>query len=153
MNFISGYLRRIQSHVRGIAKTKTSDHSIALGIGIATFISILPTPIINLWLGVLAVLLVKSANKYALFATLLFWNPITLVPFILLSISVGNIIFGADPTVMFNIVILDHVYNFTRRFLLGSFIVAIPSSILIYIGTRIILKLFRIGRNNKHILK
>ena len=124
---------KLKIHLEEIIKTKTSSKSIALGIGIGTFISILPTPFLNILIGILILLIFKNISKISLFASMAFWNPLTLTPIYYLSYKIGGLIFGSLPVIKYNVIILDQIFNFSRRFLIGNLILAIIFSILFYI--------------------
>lgn len=140
---------RVDNYLHEIIKNKTSPHSIAIGFSIGTFISIIPTPGFNILLGVLIVFLYKQINKFSLFGSMAFWNPIVVSPLYLLSYKIGNILFSSKPVIKYNVVILDQIYNFSRRFLVGNIIVAITFSIVFYFIVKYLIK-FLIY---KHIIK
>ncbi|MFH1788114.1 MAG: DUF2062 domain-containing protein [Candidatus Altiarchaeota archaeon] len=130
---VKKYLRdRVRSHLAEVFKTKTSPHSIALGFAIGTFIGILPTPGFGVLMGLLVILVHERVNKLALFTALALWNPLTLVLVYWASYRIGDVIFGSIPAEKYSIVILNHAYNFTRRFLVGNLVLATTMSTLSY---------------------
>ena len=137
------FTEKVRNHFREIIRIKTSPHSIALGFAIGTFIKLLPTPGLNILLALLVVIIYKKVNKFALFGALLFWNPVFIIPLYTLSYEVGNMLFGATPVIKYNIVILDHIYNFSRRFLVGNLIISTTISILSYPVVKYAAILFR----------
>lgn len=143
------YIKKLRHHFDKVSQLKTSAHSVALGVAIGTFISMFPTPFINLWIGLLAILLFRQINKYALFFTLLFWNPLTLLPFQMLSYRIGNNYFGSTPVVKYQIVLLNQIYYYTSRYLMGSLIISIPVSVSAYIITRYSIVLYLKLRRKK----
>jgi hypothetical protein len=94
--------RRARAYVRALTAVRTSNHQLALGFAVGTFISVLPTPGFNILLGFVAVAAYPRINKLSLFGAMA----------------------GAEPTVEFDVVIVNEVYNFTRRYLVGNLIVA-----------------------------
>lgn len=137
--------KRLKNHFRKIIKIKKSPHSIALGFAIGTFISILPTPGLNILIGLLVVLVYKNVNKFSLFGAIVFWNTLTMAPIYFLSYKVGNLFFGSAPVVNYNLAILNKIYYFSRRFLVGSFIMAVFVSSASYV----LIRLFLINYHNK----
>jgi uncharacterized protein len=136
---ISKWKNKIKEHFEEILRTKPSPHTIAVGIAIGTFISILPTPGLNFALGFLILLIFKRVNKYSLFLALLFWNTITLAPIYILSYKIGNLLFSQAPIVTIELSLLDKVYQFSRRFLIGNLILAVTISITAYYSIKSIM--------------
>jgi uncharacterized protein len=123
---------RIRTHIYEILNTKHSPHSIALGFSLGTFISILPTPGLNFALGFILLLLFKNISKYSLFASLLVWNTVTLAPMYVLSYKLGNVLFGSASVVMYDLSFFEKVFSFSRRFLVGNFLIAILTAVILY---------------------
>ena len=134
---------KIKKHFRDVWEIKTSSHSIALGFAIGTLIAVLPTPGFGVLLGLFLVLIFKRINKFSLIVAFVFWNPFVLLPFYYLSYKIGNILFGSLPVIKYDVVILDQIYNFSRRFLVGNLLIAIFLSITSYFLIRFIVKVFR----------
>lgn len=127
---------KLKRYLHDIAKIKKSPNSIALGFSIGAFISILPTPGFNILLGFLVILLYKNVNKISLFGSMALFNPLTLIPIYMWSYRIGNLIFGKVPIVEYKITILQQIYNFSRRFLIGNIILATIISLLSYVLVR-----------------
>ncbi len=123
---------KLRGHIDEIIKTKMSPHSIALGFSLGTFISIIPTPGINLLLGLLVVALFPKISKYAVLVGILFWNPLISAPLYPLAYEVGDRFFGAMSIEQYQLVFLNTIYNFTRRFLVGVIIIAASVAVLSY---------------------
>jgi uncharacterized protein len=123
---------KIKHHFHEVLKTKTSPHSIALGFSIGTFIALLPTPGFNVLLGFLILLIFEKVNKFSLFAALAVWNPFTQIPIYFLSYKLGDFIFRAAPVRQYEVVLIDHLYQFTRRYLIGNLIIAVTLSLISY---------------------
>lgn len=140
---------KIKKHFHEVIRTKKSEHSVALGFAIGTFISILPTPGFNILLGLLVVLIFKKVNKFSLFISMAVWNTLTLIPIYWLSYKIGNLLFGSVPVVKYNIVILDQIYNFTRRYLVGNLILALIISPLCYFIVKGLIRLYRKKKNRE----
>ena len=82
--------QKAKEHYHTIINTKDTPHAIGLGVAVGTLISIIPTPGFNVILGLFIAFLFKKINKVSLFVTLLFWNPLTQVPFYILSYHIGD---------------------------------------------------------------
>lgn len=115
----------------------TSHHYVALGFSVGTFIAILPTPGINILLGVITLLIFKKLNKLSLFFAIFFWNPVIMIPIYYLSNWIGQSIFGESAKAAFKFIILNQIYNYSRRILVGLVICALFFSLLSYIIIRI----------------
>jgi uncharacterized protein (DUF2062 family) len=131
--FIKKHLQKTKEHFQEVLETKTSPHSIALGFAIGTCIVILPTFGFNILLGFLIIALFGKINKFALFGAYIIWNPLTILPLYSLSYKVGSLLFKSVPVQEYDLVIWDHIYSFTRRFLVGNILVAITAAIASYI--------------------
>ena len=136
----ANFKKKAMDYLYRMLSEKKSEHSIALGFAIGTFISALPTPGFNILLGVLIALIFKKVNKVSLFASFIFWNPITIIPVYLLSYKIGNAMFVSQPIIRYNIVMIDLIYNISRRFLLGNLILAVVLGIFFYVLIRVIIK-------------
>lgn len=135
--------QKLKKHFHEIMKIKKSEHSIALGFAIGTFISILPTPGFNLLLGMVVVLIYKKINKISLFSSMAVWNTLTMMPLYILSYKLGDLIFGNAPVVKYKIELINQIYNYSRRYLVGNFVVAASVSILSYFVLKYIVRLYR----------
>jgi uncharacterized protein (DUF2062 family) len=130
--------KALKSYWHDVISIKTSPHSIAIGFAVGTFISILPTPGFNILLGLLAVFVYKGISKISLFGSMAVWNPITLFPIYLASYRIGDFLYGSVPVVRYNVVILDQIYNLSRRFLVGNVLLAVVVSVVGYFIVRFI---------------
>lgn len=146
--FKMNFMKRIKKHFKEVIDIKTSNESIAIGFAIGTFIAILPTPGFNIFISALILLIFKRVSKISLFGALAIWNPITLIPIYTLSFKIGNTIFSSEPIIKYNIIILDQIYNFSRRFLVGNLTLAISLSIISYF---IMLKIVEISKKKNSI--
>ena len=123
---------KLRFHFHEISTPHTSEHSIGLGFAIGTFLNILPLPFINIFLALLAILIIKELNKIALLFAMLFWNVLTLAPFVFLSYKIGSIMAINHDTVKFSIPILNTAYNFAFNYLIGNFILAVITAVASY---------------------
>jgi uncharacterized protein len=125
-------LAHIKERLKAALSGRSSDHEIALGFSVGTAISILPTPGFNLLLGALFVAVYPRVNKLAVFGAIAVYNPIVMIPFYWASYKVGSLVFASDPTLHYDVVILDQAYDFTRRYLFGNVIVTVITSAMTY---------------------
>ncbi|NQV90839.1 DUF2062 domain-containing protein [Candidatus Woesearchaeota archaeon] len=143
------FKKKLENYFNEVLRTKPEPHAVGLGFAVGTGISILPTPGINILLGFLILLIFKKLNKYTLFGSILFWNILTLSPIYYLSYKIGDFIFGKTNIVTYDITLLDHIYSFTRRFLVGDLILAVVISCLSYFLVKYV---YMIILKNKEIL-
>ena len=141
---------KVRSHYHSIVKSEEKLHIIALSFSIGTFIALTPFLGVDVFIILLIALIWKKANKISLVAPLLVFNPITQIPFQYLGFKLGDILFGSSPTVKYNIVIINHIYEYSRRFLLGNLIIAVVMSIISYF---IIYQIVKYHRKKHNYLK
>jgi uncharacterized protein (DUF2062 family) len=72
-----------------LVQTNASPQSIALAFAVGTFISVLPTPGLNLVLATLLASLFKQLNRTGLLAAIAVWNAFVVAPIYVLSHKVG----------------------------------------------------------------
>ncbi len=137
---------RLKRHFVDVIKFKTSDRSVALGYALGTFVAILPTPGISVFLGILIVAIFKNVNKVAVFIAMAIWNVWTVIPLYWLSIKIGDLIFHNQTVIHFRFELLNQIFDYTRRFLVGNLVISIPFSILTYYSGRWGLRKFRMHR-------
>ena len=121
-----------QAWLAALAESHSSADAVAWGGALGTLIAIFPTPGFNILLGLMALAAFPSINKIALLGALAFWNPIVCAPLYALGYEIGDILFGKAVVVKFEVVILDQIYNFSRRFLVGIGIIAVICSLIVY---------------------
>lgn len=124
--------RKIEAYLRALAAVRTTDHELALGFAVGTLISVLPTPGFNIVLGFVVLAAYPRLNKLSLFGAMAIFNPLVMVPFHWASYALGDLLFGAEPTVEVDVMIVDRVYNFTRRYLVGNVLVAALTAAVSY---------------------
>ena len=140
---------RLKHHFHEVAKTPHSPHSIALGFAIGSFIALLPLPIIGIIIAIIIALVSTKINKFALFGAMIFWNPIMQIPIYFGSYAIGDFFFDAEPIIKFQFTFLNVVYNFSRRYLIGNFILSSLLSIVSYFACFHIVKYIR----HRHYMK
>ncbi len=137
------FKEKLKEHFRGVLETKKSPHSVAIGFAIGTFIAIMPTPFINVFIGLLILLIFKKVSKISMFLAFLVWNPFVKVPLYLVNFKLGDIIFGNSPPVHYNVQIINIALNYTRRYLVGCTITAATLAIMSYFIVYFLMKQYR----------
>lgn len=102
----------------------STPHELALGFAVGTFIGVLPTPFFSVLLAFFVIFLYPKMSKATLFGAIILWNPLITIPLSVISYRIGDLLFGAAPVVNYDVVLLERIYNFTRRFLVGNVILS-----------------------------
>lgn len=124
--------QKLKKYFHDVIKIKTSPHSIAFGFALGSFIAILPTPGFSVLVGLVLIFLFKSISKLSMFVSFAFWNPIFQIPIYLLSWRIGNFMFRNESVESYSFVLLDQFFYYTRRYLIGNFIIAVAISVSSY---------------------
>lgn len=124
--------KRSKRHFHKVIKLKSTPHDIAFGFAVGSFIVILYTPLLNLILCFLAMLLFPKANKIALFGSLIVWNPITMIPIMFLSYNLGTLIAGPDFFIVSGIHWIDKFALPLSKYLIGNIIISVVLSLASY---------------------
>ena len=125
-------LRKLRKHLEDVLKIKTSPYSIALGFALGTLIAILPTFGLGLFIGLAIILVFKKISKISMVIAFAVWNPLVLFFCYGLSYKIGDFLLKGFPVKTYSIEILNKLFVYPRRFLLGNFILAITMFILSY---------------------
>lgn len=115
-------------------------HDIASGFAIGTFIALLPTFGFSILLVFAFLAIFPSINRPAALLSLAIWNPFIQVPIYTLSYQIGDMLFGSLPVLSYEFELLNQIYSFTRRFLIGHLLVATILTILSYMTLLIVSK-------------
>ncbi len=130
---VKKFKEKIRKHFQELIGLKTTPHEIALGFAVGTAIAVLPTFGLGVFIGILLVLIFKKLSKLSLFVAFAFWNPLLLIPAAGLSYAIGNWLFSDLPVVNLKFEILNQVFIFTKRFLIGNLIVTIFLTLISYV--------------------
>jgi len=118
------------------------EHLVALGFGVGSFIALLPTPGLSLFIGLGVAALMKPASRPGVLLAMVIWNIWTLIPIFAASAWLGEVLFSQEQKMYFHAEFLNQVVHFTRRLLIGNLIISIPLSFgCYYLALRIINKL------------
>jgi len=126
------FRKKLKKHFDDVLAIKKTPHEIALGFAIGTAIAVLPTFGLGILIGLLIILILKDVSKLAMFVAFAFWNPILLIPLAGLSYALGDFLLKGDPIIHFRIELLNQIFIYTRRFLVGNIIITIVLTILSY---------------------
>jgi hypothetical protein len=137
------YIDKTRVQFFEILKSETSDHSVALGFSIGTFVCVLPLFGLHIVICILLGLFFKKLNKVALALSVIFWNPLMEFLIYFLSFRIGTYFYTESAGPKFDIVFLNQIYDFSMRFLLGNIIIAITFAILSYFVIRLVLLINR----------
>ncbi len=108
------------------------EYLVARGFGIGSFIALLPTPGLSMFIGLGVAALMKPASRPGILLALLIWNIWTLIPIFAASAWLGELIFSTEAKVYFHAEFLNQIVHFTRRMLVGNLIISIPLSFICY---------------------
>jgi hypothetical protein len=129
---IKKHFQKIRNHIQEVLRIKETPNSIAIGFAIATFIALLPTFGLGVFIGLGIILIFKKISKVSLLGGFAFWNPVVLAPFYTLSYIVGDLIYLNTPGFNFQFEINEALYIYSIKFLIGNFIVVIAMSLISY---------------------
>jgi len=123
---------KINKYLEEVMEMDTSPHSIAIGFALGTFIAILPTFGLGAFIGLFIVFLFKKINKASLLVSFVIWNPFILALLIPFEYSIGDYFLMGVPIRKYKFEILNQLFLYSRRFLLGNFILATVASFASY---------------------
>ena len=124
---------KIKEHLKEVLELKTSPHSIAAGFALGTLIAILPTFGLGIFIGLALLLVFKKVSKVSMLISFAVWNPLVLALMIPLDYAVGDYILSSVPAKTYKWEILNRLFVYSRRFLVGSIINAVVVSTISYI--------------------
>lgn len=146
---LKNFKSKFKNYFEKVMKTKKGLRSIALGFSIGAFITILPTPGLNILLGLLMIFLLPYISKYALFTAYFVFNGIVKTPIYLFALYLGTQLFGNKQELLLNTSLINLGTMFTKNFILGVLIVDIVLAVLSYHFVYHFVKYFRARLNNK----
>ena len=125
-------LERLKHHLEEVLELKRSPHSIAMGFALGTLIAILPTFGLGVFLGLGLLLIFKKVSKISLLLAFVVWNPLVLALMYPFNYLLGNYVLPGVPIRVYKLEILNQLFIYSRRFIIGSIISAILISIICY---------------------
>lgn len=112
-----------------LSQTNAAPKSIALAFAIGTFISVLPTPGLNIPLATLLASSFKQLNRAGLLAAVAVWNALVVAPIYALSHKVGSFVAPSLPALQNQ----PENASFFIGFLVGNILLTIVITGLSYI--------------------
>lgn len=110
-----------------MAQTNASPQKVALAFAVGTFISILPTPGLNLALVTLLASLFKQLNRPGLLAAVAIWNAFVVAPIYALSHKVGSLV-----STLLTLSFESASQNLAIGFLMGNLLLAVVITAVSY---------------------
>jgi len=124
---------KIKQHLKEVIELKTSPHSIATGFALGTFIAIFPTFGLGVFIGLALILIFKKVSKVSMLIAFVVWNPLILALIYPLNYKVGNYFLADFPVKTYKIELLNQLFVYSRRFIVGSIINALSISVISYV--------------------
>ena len=124
---------KIKQHLKKVIELKTSPHSIAMGFALGTLVAILPTFGLGIFIGLGLLLIFKKVSKVSMMISFAVWNPLVLALMYPLDYKVGEYILTDIPTKTYKIELLNQLFVYSRRFIVGGIINAIIISTICYV--------------------
>jgi uncharacterized protein (DUF2062 family) len=137
---------RAKEHIKDVATLKGSSHSIAFGFSLGTLIAILPTFGFGIFIGLLLVLLFRKISKLALFASFIIWNPFVLLSIYPVNYIVGNAVLSNLQARVSGGGILNSLFEYSGKFLIGSVILAVITAAVSYLIIFLLIEGYKKGR-------
>jgi uncharacterized protein (DUF2062 family) len=129
-------IRMLKRHFCEVLRMKNDSHSIAFGVAVGTFISMLPFPGGHIPIAILTAFFVEKINKLILFASLAVWNPLTMAPIYYASYRISKMFFDINPITGFNSEILNQLFTFIKTMLIGNILIGILLALISYFVIR-----------------
>lgn len=123
---------KIKHHFSEVSKIKTSPESIALGFAVGTFIAILPTFGLGIFIGLLVVLVFEKVSKISLIAAFAVFNPAIEFTLYALNYSIGYSILAGKELPEATVDIYNNLFIYTQRLFVGSVITATILALISY---------------------
>ena len=123
---------KIKHHFSEVAKVKTSPESIAIGFAIGTFIAVLPTFGLGIFIGLLVVLVFERVSKISLVAAFAVFNPAIEFALYALNYSIGYSILAGREVSEATVDIYNNLFIYTQRLFVGSVVTATVLGVFSY---------------------
>lgn len=132
---VSGYVARVRRAVRASLTEDYTPHQVASSFAIGTFICMLPTLGVGLAVFFVLSFVFRWMNKLALFASAAIFNPIVKTGVWVISLAIGFIVLGSvEGFAIGDVPTLQDGSAIVIRLVFGSFVLAVPTAILAYVG-------------------
>jgi len=135
--------KKLKKHFREVLEIKTSPTSIASGFAVGTFFALFPTFGLELIIIPIIIFIFKKISKISLGSAYIVWNPLITFPLYALGFKIGNSLLADVPIKTYRFEVLSQFYAYSRRFLVGNFILAVVISIVSYFAVLYLVRYFR----------
>lgn len=132
---IKKFKDKLINHLKEVISIKTSPASIASGFAIGTFFGIFTTFGLEFLIMFLIVLIFKRVSKVSMIAAYVLFNPLLTFPIHVISYAIGDLILSDSPITFVKFELLGKILTYTRRFIVGAFVMAIFLSVVSYFVT------------------
>jgi len=130
---IGKYWEKAKSEIVDSIREDYTPHETAFSFALGTFIVLIPTSAMGLFiLGAIAVTF-ERINRIALFSTALVFNPVVNMAFYSLSYFTGSLIFWISTIPDLDLFSLTQTFTLSQNLILGSIITALPISLVSYL--------------------
>ena len=126
--------------VAEVMETDGSAQVVAFSFALGSFIALLPTFGIGVFIALLLLILFPFLHKPGLLVAFVIWNPLVQIPLYSIGIGIGALLFSGLPVVSLDVTLWDQVVSLTRRVFVGSLIVSSTLSVLSYCLVFILIK-------------
>lgn len=124
-------------------RTNASPQTVAGSFAVGTFVSILPTPGLNIALLALLGARFKGLNKAAMLAAVGVWNTLVVAPLYALSFQIGEWLFGLTPVTLGTAPLPQALLSISKSFLVGNVIIAAAITAVSYILVKTAVQLYQ----------
>ncbi len=125
-------MNKIKKLYADLINTQASPESLALGFAIGTLIAILPTPGFGIFVALFVSFLYKKINRLGIIVAFSIWNPVVLIPVYWLCYILGDMMFTPNPDIRFAYELLNEVYHYSGKFMIGNLLIAVSVSLTSY---------------------
>lgn len=125
-------LQAIQTECETLLLGEFTPREIARGSALGTLVAVLPTYGFAPFIVLILLSFFPRINKPAAFIALAVWNPIMQIPIYALSFAIGDWFYGGVPVIRYDFAVLNQVFTFTRRFLVGHLLMTTICTLIAY---------------------
>ena len=126
-------LAQLTAQAKALFQADVSPAKLAQGFALGTFISILPTPGLNILLATALLGLFKELNRMALFTALTVWNTLVVAPLYALSGKLGALLFTTKLLQGIGIFIDAYLSPKVAHFIVGNVTLAVMITAVSYL--------------------
>lgn len=127
------YWSKAHTEILESIKEEHTAHETAFSFALGTFIILIPTSAMGLFiLGAIAVAF-ERINRIALFSTAVVFNPVVNMVFYAFSYFIGSAMFGSPSMPSIELFSLTQTFNFGQNLIVGSIVTGLTISFLSYL--------------------